>query len=99
MRGPAGWASRAAWYRRSRARDQSALRLRIRELAHARPGFGYLRIWVMRRREGWAFGVLGVRITFTPIGTKPASLRYEEGYNSVAVFTTRLGLNDIILLE
>jgi len=43
--------------------------------------------------------VLGVRITFTPIGTKPASLRYEEGYNSVAVFTTRLGLNDIILLE
>src|SRR5215470_16415090 len=29
--------SRAAWYRRSRARDQSALRLRIRELAHARP--------------------------------------------------------------
>jgi transposase InsO family protein len=36
--------SRAAWYRRSRARDQSALRLRIRELAHARPRFGYLRI-------------------------------------------------------
>jgi hypothetical protein len=44
--------SRAAWYRRSRARDQSALRLRIRELAHARPRFGYLRIWVMLRREG-----------------------------------------------
>jgi hypothetical protein len=46
--------SRAAWYRRSRARDQSALRLRIRELAHARPRFGYLRIWVLLRREGWA---------------------------------------------
>jgi putative transposase len=29
------------------------LRLRIRELAHARPRFGYLRIWVLLRREGW----------------------------------------------
>ena len=45
--------SRAAWYRRSRARDQSALRLRIRDLAHARPRFGYLRIWVLLCREGW----------------------------------------------
>jgi len=45
--------SRAAWYRRSRARDQSALQSRIRELAHARPRFGYLRIWVLLRREGW----------------------------------------------
>lgn len=44
---------RASWYRRSRAKDQSALRLRIRDLAHARPRFGYLRIWVLLRREGW----------------------------------------------
>jgi len=45
--------SRAAWYRRSRAKDQSALRIRIRDLAHARPRFGYQRIWVLLRREGW----------------------------------------------
>jgi putative transposase len=45
--------SRTAWYRPSRARDQTALRLRIRELAHARPRFGYQRIWVLLRREGW----------------------------------------------
>lgn len=41
---------RASWYRRSCAKDQTALRLRIRELAHARPRFGYLRIWVLLRR-------------------------------------------------
>ena len=29
------------------------MRLRIRDLAHARPRFGYLRIWVLLRREGW----------------------------------------------
>jgi putative transposase len=45
--------SRAAWYRRSRARDQTALRRRIRELALSRPRFGYLRIYVLLRREGW----------------------------------------------
>ena len=45
--------SRAAWYRRSQAADQTALRMRIREIAHARPRFGYLRIRVLLRREGW----------------------------------------------
>jgi putative transposase len=45
--------SRAAWYRRSTRADQAPLRLRIRELAHARPRFGYQRIWVLLRREGW----------------------------------------------
>jgi putative transposase len=45
--------SRCAWYRRSRARDQTALRMRIRARAHARPRFGYFRIWVVLRREGW----------------------------------------------
>jgi putative transposase len=45
--------SRAAWYRPSEAKDQTALRLRIKDLARARPRFGYLRIWVLLRREGW----------------------------------------------
>ena len=27
--------------------------MRIRDLAHARPRFGSLRIWVLLRREGW----------------------------------------------
>jgi putative transposase len=45
--------TRAAWYRKSTARDQSALAMRIRELAHARPRFGYQRITVLLRREGW----------------------------------------------
>jgi putative transposase len=45
--------SRAAWYKRSVAKDQSALRLRIRDIAYQRPRFGYQRIHVMLRREGW----------------------------------------------
>jgi putative transposase len=41
------------WYYKSQARDAAALRMRIREIAQARPRFGYVRIWIMLRREGW----------------------------------------------
>ena len=52
---------RALWYGTSRAKDQSALRLRIRDLAHARPRFGYQRILVLLRREGWLINRKRVR--------------------------------------
>jgi len=45
--------ARSTWYKQSTARDQSPLRLRIRDLAQARPRFGYLRIHTLLRREGW----------------------------------------------
>ena len=53
--------SRAAWYCRSRAKNQTALRIRIRDLAHCRPRFGYLRIWVLLWREGWVVNCKRVR--------------------------------------
>jgi putative transposase len=43
----------SVWYYRSRARDNSPLRQRIRELAMTRPRFGYERIHILLRREGW----------------------------------------------
>lgn len=56
-----GQFSHGGWYAKSQARDQSALRLRIREIAHARPRFGYQRIHVMLRREGWTVNRKRVR--------------------------------------
>jgi len=53
--------SRAAWYRKPRRDDQMPLRRRIRGLAHARPRFGVLRIWVLLRREGWRVNKKRVR--------------------------------------
>jgi putative transposase len=41
------------WYYKSQARDALALQMRIREIAQARPRFGYIRIWIMLRRDGW----------------------------------------------
>lgn len=46
----------SVWYQQSEARDQSALRLRIREISMDRPRFGYLRVLVMLKREGWSVG-------------------------------------------
>ena len=46
----------ATWYYRSQARDSSVLRQRIRELATARPRFGYERLHILLTREGWRVG-------------------------------------------
>jgi putative transposase len=45
--------SRSTWYRKSRAPQQLELRRRIREIALTRPRFGYQRIYILLRREGW----------------------------------------------
>lgn len=44
---------RATWYYRSRKDEQAALRMRIKEIAAVRIRYGYLRIHVLLKREGW----------------------------------------------
>ena len=46
--------SRSTFYRKSRAPQQLELRRRIGEIAMARPRFGYQRIYILLRREGWS---------------------------------------------
>ncbi len=53
--------SRALWYYRSRQPPQTALAMRIRELAHARPRYGARRVHVLLRREGWTVNHKRVR--------------------------------------
>ncbi len=48
---------RSTYYWRSKAKDQTPLRTRLRELAEARPRFGYPRLHVMLRREGWKVNI------------------------------------------
>lgn len=44
---------RATFYYRAKRRDPAPLRMRLRELAAARPRFGYRRLYILLRREGW----------------------------------------------
>ena len=48
--------TRSMYNYRSRMDPQTALRLRMREIAHARVRFGYCRVYIMLRREGWDVG-------------------------------------------
>ena len=45
--------SRTSCRYRSRAGEQAALRIRIRDLAYARVSYGYRRLHVLLQREGW----------------------------------------------
>ncbi|MEO0898097.1 MAG: IS3 family transposase [Bacteroidota bacterium] len=45
--------SSSVWYYESRPRDDSALRMRIKEIAEIRIRYGFKRIYVLLRREGW----------------------------------------------
>jgi putative transposase len=44
---------RTTYYYKSRADPQTALRIRLRDLAYARMRYGYRRLHVLLRREGW----------------------------------------------
>jgi len=48
--------SRSAQYYRSIKDPRADLRARMRELAHARVRYGYRRVHVLLRREGWCLG-------------------------------------------
>ncbi|WP_410896817.1 IS3 family transposase [Pontibacter sp. E15-1] len=43
----------SGWYYRSRARDSSVIRKRMQEIAQVRVRYGFWRILVLLRREGW----------------------------------------------
>jgi putative transposase len=44
---------RSSYLRKNTRDEQAALRIRIRDLAYARVSYGYRRIQVLLRREGW----------------------------------------------
>jgi putative transposase len=46
-------AHRSAWYYKRKGRDDSAVRIRIREIAHTRVRYGFMRVFTLLRREGW----------------------------------------------
>lgn len=60
--------SRSTHRYRSRARDQSALRLRLRDLAMAQPRYGYQRLHVLLRREGWHVNIKRVWRQYMQLG-------------------------------
>jgi putative transposase len=44
---------RSLWHYRSKARDSSVIRKRMQEIAQVRVRYGFWRIFILLRREGW----------------------------------------------
>jgi putative transposase len=44
---------RSSYYYRPKAKDDEVLRQRLRDLAFSRPRYGYRRLYILLRREGW----------------------------------------------
>lgn len=74
---------RSTWYYKSRAKDQSALRLRIRDIAQSRPRFGYRRITVMLKREGWKVNHKRVRRLYSADGLQVRTQKRKKHRSSV----------------
>ena len=47
---------RSSYYYRSRRKEHVALKMRLRDLAMVRVRFGYPRLTVLLKREGWPVG-------------------------------------------
>jgi putative transposase len=77
---------RATQRYRSVRPEQTALRMRLRELAQAPPRFGYRRLWVLLRREGW------------PINAKRVYRLYREEGLSVRTRRRRKRASHVRLL-
>ena len=59
---------RSTYHYRSRRSDQAALEQRIREISQVRVRYGYRRIHVVLRREGWRHGQNKTRRVYRELG-------------------------------
>jgi putative transposase len=67
------------YYKGTGKRDSTALRARLKELAAARPRYGYRRLFTLLRREGWTDGIERVyrlyRLDGLSVRSKPRKKR------------------------
>lgn len=59
---------RSTYHYKSRRSGQAALETRIREICHARVRYGYRRVHVLLRREGWRHGQNKTRCIYRELG-------------------------------
>ena len=80
--------NRSTFRYRSQARDQTALRLRIKELATSRVRYGYQRIHTLLRREGWKVNHKRVHRLYCLEGLQLRLMRRRKKLRAVRVVRT-----------
>jgi putative transposase len=69
---------RSSFYYRSRKKEHVALKMRLKELAMVRVRFGYPRLTVLLRREGWAAGKKLVYRLYRELGLEMRSKKRRK---------------------
>lgn len=69
---------RSSFYYRSRRKEQVALKMRLKELAMVRVRFGYPRLTVLLKREGWAVGKKLVYRLYRELGLEMRSKKRRK---------------------
>jgi putative transposase len=69
---------RSSFYYRSRKKEQIALKMRLKELAVVRVRFGYPRLTVLLKREGWAVGKKLVYRLYRELGLQMRSKKRRK---------------------
>jgi putative transposase len=70
--------SRNTYYYRSRAKDLSALKMRLRDIALTRVRFGYRRLTILLKREGWEVGKRRVYRLYRELGLEMRSKKRRK---------------------
>jgi len=78
-------ANRSTYHYKSRKKSQAALRVRILDIARARPRFGYLRIHALLRREGWLVNRKRVHRLYVEEGLQVRTRRRKKVASHVRV--------------
>lgn len=83
--------SRSTWYRKRCPRQDVALRMRMCDLAAARPRYGYLFLYKLLRREGW---IVNRKKVLRPYREEGLSLRLRRRRKHVARIRVPMALPD-----
>lgn len=70
--------ARSRYYYRSQAQDRSALKIRLKDLATTRVRFGYQRLTIMLKREGWKVGKKLVYRLYREMGLQMRTKRRKK---------------------
>ena len=73
---------RSTYHYRARRPEQAGLRKRIKEIAETRVRYGYRRIHVLLRREGWAVNAKRVCRLYRALGLQLRSIEWRQRTNA-----------------
>ena len=85
----------SSYHYKSRRTGQAALELRIREICETRVRYGYRRIHVLLRREGWQVNIKKTRRIYNELGLQLRNPKRRVKASCETIAKRDVGPNDV----